>query len=47
MALDHAVWTVCGWDESQPDAMSDDETLGRLLALNQNRAGERVASGDR
>jgi hypothetical protein len=45
-ALDRAVWAAYGWDDSQPDAMSDDEILGRLLALNQNRAGERVGSGD-
>jgi type II restriction/modification system DNA methylase subunit YeeA len=36
-ALDRAVWTAYEWD-SAPEETSDEEILGRLLALNQARA---------
>lgn len=38
-ALDRAVWAAYGW-EDEPAATTDEEILGRLLALN----GERVAT---
>jgi hypothetical protein len=36
--LDCAVWAAYGWDDFDPEATSDDEILGLLLALNQERA---------
>ena len=38
-ALDRAIWAAYGWDDADPEATSDEEILGRLLALNQERAG--------
>jgi hypothetical protein len=37
-ALDRAVWAACGWDDADPVETSDEEILGRLLALNRERA---------
>jgi hypothetical protein len=45
-ALDRAVWAAYGWDDVDPEATSDEEILGRLLALNQARAGVGVGSGN-
>jgi hypothetical protein len=36
--LDRAVWEAYGWDDSGPSATSEDVILGRLLALNRERA---------
>lgn len=36
-ALDRAVWTAYGWNDSKPHAISDDDILERLLALNRTR----------
>jgi type II restriction/modification system DNA methylase subunit YeeA len=36
--LDRAVWAAYGWD-GEPGAATDEEILGRLLALNGERAG--------
>ena len=36
--LDRAVWAAYGWDDTDPEETSDEEILGRLLALNQQRA---------
>ena len=37
-ALDRDVWAAYGWDDITPEAMSDEEILSRLLALNRERA---------
>lgn len=37
-ALDRAVWAAYDWDDPDPAEVSDEEILGRLLALNQARA---------
>ena len=39
-ALDRAVWAAYGWDDD-PEATTDEELLGRLLALH----GERARAG--
>jgi type II restriction/modification system DNA methylase subunit YeeA len=36
--LDRAVWTAYGWDDPDPATTDEDAILGRLLALNQQRA---------
>jgi hypothetical protein len=36
--LDRAVWDAYGWDDAEPAAVAEDAILGRLLALNQDRA---------
>ena len=41
-ALDRAVWAAYGW-EGDPAATSDEEILGRLLALNGERASTPVS----
>ena len=39
VALDRAVWDAYGWtSDEDPGAVEEDVTLGRLLALNQERA---------
>jgi len=38
-ALDQAVWAAYGWDDPDPETTSDEDILGRLLALNRERAG--------
>ena len=38
-ALDRAVWAAYGWDDPDPAIVDEDVILGRLLALNQQRAG--------
>jgi type II restriction/modification system DNA methylase subunit YeeA len=38
-ALDRAVWTAYGWDDTDPEAVPEDTVLARLLALNLERAG--------
>ena len=38
-ALDRAVWAAYGWDDD-PEETTDEEILGRLLALNGERAFE-------
>jgi hypothetical protein len=40
-ALDRTVWAAYGWDDADPEATTDEEILGRLLALNRERAGSR------
>lgn len=40
-ALDLAVWAAYGWDDAEPEATTDEEILGRLLALNRERASSR------
>ncbi|MDQ3702533.1 MAG: class I SAM-dependent DNA methyltransferase, partial [Chloroflexota bacterium] len=42
-ALDRAVWAAYGWADPDPAAVPDDTILARLLALNLERAGSRVA----
>jgi hypothetical protein len=37
-ALDRAVWTAYGWDDPDPTLTGEDAILGRLLALNGERA---------
>ena len=38
-ALDRAVWAAYGWpDDEVPAEVEEDVILGRLLALNQERA---------
>ncbi len=37
-ALDRAVWTAYGWDDSDPAAVDEDAILARLLVLNLERA---------
>ncbi len=37
-ALDRAVWDAYGWDDPDPSTVAEDVILGRLLALNQERA---------
>ena len=32
--LDRAVWDAYGWDDADPADVTEDEILGRLLALN-------------
>ena len=44
-ALDRAVWVAYGWDDPDPAAVEEDAILGRLLALNRGRAGDRGAAG--
>jgi hypothetical protein len=41
--LDHAVWDAYGWDDPEPATVAEDVILGRLLALN----GERAESSGR
>jgi hypothetical protein len=36
--LDRAVWATYGWDDLDPAETTDEEILGRLLALNQERS---------
>jgi hypothetical protein len=36
--LDRAVWTAYGWDDLDPEAMSDEEILMWLLLLNQEHS---------
>jgi hypothetical protein len=36
--LDRAVWSAYGWDDPDPSAVEEDVILGRLLALNLERA---------
>src|SRR4051794_5730457 len=38
-ALDRAVWAAYGWNDLDPDGTSDEDILGRPLALNRQRAG--------
>ncbi|MDP9364059.1 MAG: class I SAM-dependent DNA methyltransferase [Chloroflexota bacterium] len=38
-ALDRAVWAAYGWEDPDPAAVEEDAILGRLLALNLERAG--------
>ncbi len=37
-ALDRAVWAAYGWDDPDPPPTEDDAILGRLPALNGERA---------
>jgi hypothetical protein len=36
--LDRAVWDAYGWDDADPATVAEDAILGRLLALNRERA---------
>ena len=40
-ALDRAVWAAYGWDNLDPEQTAEEEILGRLLALNQERSETR------
>ncbi len=39
-ALDRAVWAAYGWDDPDPATTEEDAILGRLLALNGERASQ-------